>query len=260
MQPQSQPQPQPTLKQQHRAYILRVHKSIAGIHIPFDKVYLFHKDDKELLPSIFRNAMVFPLTTAFANMLNIVTYGTAQNNADMHYRDMHYSAFPAQRWEKRALTALTKENNPILLGQRKDYLALVPTFFSSNGVPSIHKGKKHLRKGKPSVFAAYLVAFKARSANGTSMMRRVVSVQSYFILNGKIARPICMMCPRHLYFLEGRCVVGDSDCYSYLAQAKRSDMVEGLQRYEELLKYNQEPQLDIEENECPATLKPELTV
>jgi len=242
------------MQKQHRAYILRVDKKLAGSEIPFDKIYLFHKDDEKLLPAIYRNAIVLPLTTALVRHINVVVAAETVSKPT-------YSSFPSSRWRKSALTKETKEKNPFVeIGvHRKYYVALIPTFFTSRGNHKVNKGKKRLRKGKPSVFASYLTASGARSKAGSEMMRRVVSVKSYFILNGKVVRPICMMCPRHLHFLEGTCVIGDDDCYTYLAQAKRTDMVEGLQRYEELIQHCQEPNLGPEVDACQATKKPEST-
>jgi len=99
---------------------------------------------------------------------------------------------------------------------------------------------------KVATFAAYLVA-KPAQKGAVDLAKKVLSAKSYFILDGKIVRPLCLACPRHQSFFQGLCHLGEQQCYQRLARAKPADLVRGMTLYEELMKRITEPQLELQE-------------
>lgn len=217
-----------------RGFILRVNRSDAGIDIPFDKLYFFKKEDASLLPKVFKNAMVFPINVHLAKQIEKVV----QNN-----KEPSFKAFPFNRADEHTLLNETARYNPLedIINTRKKYLVLVPVLFTKYGTRLLKDTRRKGRR-KHSVFPAYLVA---RPNNGSTihLMRRALSMRAYFILDGKKVKPICLMCPRHQYWLQGECHIGETNCYTHLAQAKQSDLVLGVKRYEQYIALVDEPEL-----------------
>jgi hypothetical protein len=223
----------------HTAYTLRVHRKNAGKLIPFDRITFFHKDDQDLLPRIYRDAMVLPITAAFASQIVAATASTADT--------VQHKAYSFARFGERELCAQLKEHNPVaeIMDQRSDYLALIPVLFTKTGSKLVRAERFKGRK-KVATFAAYLVA-RPTKGNTVNLTKKVLSAKSYFILDGKIVRPLCLACPRHQSFFQGLCHLGEQQCYQRLARAKPADLVRGMTLYEELMKRITEPQLELQE-------------
>jgi len=207
------------------AFIIRVDRKIAGRKIPFDKIYLFRKQDQQRLPSIFNSAMVFPLTKRFVAQIK---------NVLKDYKE-GYKMFPHLRGCEDSLQRRIEHDN--FVENWNDFVALVPVLFTREGNATVEKKKKGHKK--EATFPAYLVACGA-----SAVLRRALSARAYFISEGKIVRPICLMCPQHQRFLQGQCHLGEKDCYRYMARAKPADMVRGVRLYRELTSNIQEPVLD----------------
>lgn len=223
----------------HTAYTLRVHRKNAGKLIPFDRITFFHKKDQDLLPRIYRDAMVLPITVAFANQV------AAATNPE-HISTQH-KAYSFARFDEREFCTQLKAHNPIaeIMDQRNDYLALIPVLFTKAGSKLVRAERFRGRK-KVATFAAYLVA-KPAQKGAVDLAKKVLSAKSYFILDGKIVRPLCLACPRHQSFFQGLCHLGEQQCYQRLARAKPADLVRGMTLYEELMKRITEPQLELQE-------------
>ncbi len=215
------------------AHIVRVVRNKAGVEIPFDRIYLFQKQDQHLLPKIFRDAMVFPLTKKFVSQIEKV----------LKDYTAPYVAFPYLRGREHSL----RKSTPLALGKdlralSKEYVALVPVLFTTHGLSSTFSKRKGRKKD--ATFPAYLVA-KPDTENTLRNMRAVVSAKAYFIIDGREIRPICLMCPKHQDALQGACHLGELDCYRFLARAKRSDLVRGVKLYDKLTAGIKEPDLDL---------------
>ena len=223
-------------KKTSTAFIVRVVRTKAGVEIPFDKIYLFRKQDQHLLPNIFRDAMVFPLTKKFVLQIEKVL--------ETHHDN--YVAFPYMRGREDGLRRRTKKDDlkKNLQKNRKEFVALVPVLFTKSGYSKIEKKKKGRKK--VATFPAYLIASPG-SEEATKKLKRAMSARAYFILDGKEIRPICLVCPLHQNFLQGQCSIGEEDCYRFLARAKPADMMQGVRLYNQLTTKIQEPVLDLEE-------------
>jgi hypothetical protein len=211
-----------------------VHRASAGTEVPFDKIYIFNKRDKELLPRVFRDAMVFPITAAFADQMTRV-YKSGGKLGRMHSHN-RFGEAGLQKWAERKLPFEK------LRDERDNYLALVPVLFTRQG--SKRKGNRHTAKRKNVSFASYIVA--RPSDTDARLMRDVVSARAYFIIDGKPIKPICLMCPRHHSTLQGKCMLGEAECLEHLSRTKSGDMVRGLKKYEEWQTQISEPAIDVE--------------
>lgn len=217
----------------HHAFVLRVHRASAGTEVPFDKIYIFNKRDKELLPRVFRNAMVFPITAAFADQMTKVYKGGGK--LGRMYSHNRFGEAGLKKWAERKLPFEK------LRDERDDYLALVPVLFTRQG--SKRKGARHTAKRKNVSFASYVTA---KPGTHPKLIRDVVSARAYFIIDSKPIKPICLMCPRHHSTLQGKCALGDSECLEHLSRTKAGDMVRGLKKYEEWQAQISEPAIDVE--------------
>ena len=217
-----------------RGFILRVERSDAGMTIPFDKMYFFKKEDESLFPRVFKNAMILPINMQLAKQIEAVM----EKNSKPQFK-----AFPFNRAGERSLLNATVRYHPLkeIMDTRKEYLALVPVLFTKYGTKLL-KGTRRKGRRKHSVFPAYLIA-RPNRPDTVSMLRRALSARSYFILDGKAVKPICLMCPRHQYWLQGECNMGETDCYTHLAQAKQSDLVLGVERYKQYAAMIDEPEV-----------------
>ncbi len=216
----------------HRGYILRVERSDAGMQVPFDKIYLFPKKDAAMLPRIFKNAMVLPIGMHLARQIEKVYNDKAE-----------IRAFPFKRAKEQRLLNSARRFHPFkdIIDLRDEFLALVPVLFTKFG-SKLWKGKRRKGRKKTAIFPAYLVARPNREST-VHLMKKALTARAYFVLDGKEIKPICLMCPRHQYWLQGECSMGDGDCYSHLAQAKPNDLVLGVERAEEYQKLIDEPDI-----------------
>jgi hypothetical protein len=222
------------------AYILRVIRTQAGIDVPFDKIYFFQKKDEKLLPNIFRNAMVFPLTKRFVEQIQKVLRSHREK----------LTTFPYLRGREDSLRRRVKGDMGRELQRHKnDYLALVPVLFTRHGHKAFDKKKKGRKK--EASFPAYLIA-RPGSEDTAKKLKRALSARAYFIIDGACIRPICLMCPLHQNFLQGQCSLGEKDCYRFLARATPSDLVRGVRLYKKLTADIQEPVLDLEQRSSSA--------
>ena len=219
------------------AFIVRVIRSKAGVEIPFDKIYLFRKQDEARLPRIFRDAMVFPLTKRFVDQIEEVLKSYTRP----------YEAFPYMRGREDSLRRRVQKEDifKTLQNNRKDFVALVPVLFTKKGSLKIPDSKRRMKGRKAeATFPAYLVAQPALECT-VNKLKSAMSSRAYFIINSKIIRPICLMCPLHQNFLQGQCHIGEEDCYRFLARAKTSDLVDGIRLYDKYVASVQEPVLDM---------------
>lgn len=223
------------------AFIVRVVRHKAGVEIPFDKIYLFRKQDEARLPRIFRDAMVFPLTKRFVDQIEEVLKSYTRP----------YEAFPYMRGREDSLRRRVRKEDLLktLQNNRKNFVALVPVLFTKKGSSKVPDSKKRMKgHKKEATFPAYLVARPALERT-VSKLKSAMTSRAYFIINSKIIRPICLMCPLHQNFLQGQCRIGEEDCYRFLARAKTSDLVEGVRLYDQHVSSVQEPLLDLKGDE-----------
>lgn len=220
----------------NKVYILRVEKTEVKGRFPFDKVYLFSREQEGLIPRAFSDCMVFPLTAKFAKELD----SQARNALDGG------KSFPMQRYNEKSLAKNSKESSPFgsLANDKnyKRYLAVIPTLFvGENRVPKKRATRKKsfpLYMGSPHVSPA-----------SRAKVDSALSADAHFFLDGKKVRPICGACPRHFAFLQGECKPGDRECYEHLGKTNKGQMRRNIKQYYEFVRKLDEPVITVTEDQ-----------
>lgn len=181
-------------------------------HIPFDVLYLIHKDFQHLLSQVFPYALCFPVSDDIAQRLAAIPVDETEHIA-------HEKCGP-----KRDST--TRVTEQYLGAPLREHFALIPILPC---VPATVRAK-----GCRDKFPAYLVADsyrvgvdqrKPRTHKGVcSVVRKDKDAALAAFFNdfavlftptGHV-RPICVQCPRHLEHVQGKCSLGDLVCYESL--------------------------------------------
>lgn len=239
------------MAQASQAIALRVHHALVGNVFPFDIVYFFKKEDEYLIPGIFPYSMVLMITKKFSELIR----------STIELRKLNHAAFPLRRkdeesWKRRFKdTGVSKTPLNKVLNNYTDFVALVPTLFlakdKQNIAPAyLHGGVKvpprrtttGKRKGR---FTSATPSDRVNSVR--SMMKKVYSARSYFLINGQKFQPLCVACPNNLSMLNGECFFGQDQCYSLLAQSTPGEFVQALKRYQEFTVEFGEPELEVED-------------
>lgn len=222
----------------HNAYILRVSKKRAGKDIPFDRILLIHKADQDLIPRIFANAMVFPINTSFANQLqDVMGINPAQQLRP-------FTRFGTVNLEEKVKEEKIWDN---FYEKRHSYLAVISVLFTKRGAKQIHAQRFKGHK-KVATYAAYLTA-RPGIKRVVGLVCKINSTRAYFLIDGKKIQPLCLMCPRHQFSVQGECHLGQVECFQHLSRAKPADMVRGLALYDAIMKKLTEPPLELEKGD-----------
>lgn len=201
---------------------IHIHRVSAGQIIPFDKVYLFRPEDKELVPKIFGYGIVLPLSQDIKDA--IYTLRPASLTRKHFYRNDDHKAIPATIndtpiagnkhtaneiktwWEEFAQEPSIELDKrlvviPVLtsIARRKirpRYLANQKWF--QNNVQRNTKKKLPMAEGPVGPLSEWAYLATPQPAP-----------------NDKI-RPLCTICPRMLLHVQGECVPGQPVCYDSL--------------------------------------------
>ena len=192
--------------------VIKVKRSRVGAAIPFDKLYLFRKDDEALIPSIFQYAIVFPVTESLIDTLKELE--PVKFSHIKHRRDDDALGQPVKLtgtkmqqnwWQQEIVDKYDLINRiiviPVLTSNIKDRIS--PKYLASpywnlrrtNGrrrryVPVVHN------KGPAISEFAYLSTPLPEPHDRIS--------------------PICSICPRQLLQLQGECQPGERVCMETL--------------------------------------------
>ena len=194
--------------------VIKVKRSNVGGKIPFDKIYLFRKEDEHLISDIFGYAIVFPLTKQLLDSITDLEPTTV-------------SQFKQHRDDALLNTALQAPRKTLELEDWwnatfvdkydfKNRLIVIPVLTSNL------KGKLH-----PKYLASK--AWYSRRASGrrrrylpiaTNPRGPAISDMAYLATpleapNDKIS-PVCTVCPRQLLQLQGDCEPGQPICLESL--------------------------------------------
>lgn len=189
--------------------IIDVHISrrAAGVVLPFDKMYLIHKDDREYIPKIFGYALVLPLSDQITEPLSNIRprrqthkgFRRDDDRKDLPIFKQKTTKSDWQAWWGSFLTEHDAENRVVV----------IPILTAS------------VRK---QVRPRYLVAkhweANAKARRGSQASLPLLSDYAYLATplappDDKI-RPICSICPRMLLQLQGKCQPGERICYESL--------------------------------------------
>ncbi len=217
---------------------IHIHRTSAGVSIPFDKIYLIKPEDKELIPRIFGFGIVLPFSDEMKDA--VFTLRTAHiSRKHFHRYDDHkriqptindsaivgekHSAASLKRWWQELDAEINLSSRlvvvPVLTSIarrriRPRYLAN-KKWFSTN--VQRHKTKEVGRKKKTTL----------------ELIHPAIGELAYLATplappQDKI-RPLCAICPRMLRHFQGDCVPGQPVCYESLNFAdinKTEDAVE----------------------------------
>ena len=197
----------------HSIIDIHIQRNKIGKVFPFEKLYLMHKDDVELIPRIFQYAMVLPLRPDMLLKLKTLKPATvhlkhfARKDADLN-KPVDMTANP-DWWDAFIETYELKKR-----------VAIIPVLVST--VRRIIRPRY--------LTSARWRKFKQNGANPTGKNALVAYDEFAYLATpqpapqNKIA-PLCMICPRMLLQLQGECTPGDEVCYTSLnfATLKESD-------------------------------------
>lgn len=209
--------------------VLKVHRNAAGQTIPFDKIYFFRRQDKELIPTIFTYALVLPIDEQLLSALyklkpkefSHLKYKrddeTKQQPVLMPDRQQldgrkHSPEQIQQWWTQSFIEEYDLDNRvavvPILAAKARK--KLIPRYLSTKKWfdKQMRSTSRFSRYGSSSV--------KPKSEN----LKPAISELGYLSTpkpapNDKI-RPICSICPRMMQHLQGQCIPGQIVCYKSL--------------------------------------------
>lgn len=241
----------------HEVVILRVHRTLAGAEVPWDKLYFFRGEDRKLIPRVFPFCLVFPLNKPLVKMIKTVV-----NPDRIHHRPIVGKAYPIRRSDEEVIVRSLREgpSQPVLdiLADHKKYRVVVPTLFHHRSIKSEKKKVKgkmrtvhtfDLKNLRPAYLNAapktgsirrkkkYPKGHKPASTlaleNMAGLMSRSITSRAYFLLAGEEYKPICATCSQSARMLAGECRFGTLECYNTLSRERASDFRKNLERYSE---------------------------
>jgi len=226
-------------KKLHKVHIIRVERSAAGSKVPFDRMYIFQKQDAGILPRVFNTSMVFPMTKALVDQIDgIVSSSLAKPKV-----------FSFTRWNEPDLAKEISDKHQLdsLRGEwdqnHSKYLVLIPVLFTHGGTKRVIGERYRSGRKKHATYPAYLLA-KPCQQKTTRLLKEAMSSRAYFIMDKQIVRPLCLVCPKHADFLNDICKLGEEQCYRHLSRARRSDFITGIELAHALAKEASEPEVE----------------
>jgi len=192
--------------------VIKVKRTKAGASIPFDKIYLFTKEDEHLISDIFGYALVFPMSESLIDKL--IELLPAKHS---HYKQLRDDAAVnvAVNTQGKKLSPWWEDTYIQPYGLR-ERLVVVPVLTGAL------RGKLHPR------YLANKYWYLRRSGGrrrrylpiANNPTGPAISDMAYLATplegqDGKIT-PICSICPRQLQQLQGECYPGQSVCLSAL--------------------------------------------
>jgi hypothetical protein len=171
-------------------------------HFPFDLFYLVPEERRDVLSKVFPASLCFPMTDHLQGLLKKIAYANCEtypHDARKQEHPEHKAIINLCDLEKHFLMV------PILpLAQTAPFKVKTPAYIMAQ---RHRKDKDKLPKSFAGVFHDDVVMFT---------------------LKGPL-RPICRGCPRHLLHLQGKCQLGDKECYTTLILAGKEENLEQLQ-------------------------------
>lgn len=207
---------------------VRIQKQKIGIKFPHDKVYFFTREDRSLIPKIFRFALVMPVTEDFLSALKqlpprcISTHKFLRDDKEKK-KPTHLTANTATKnkeWWNDLITEYDLINRvavvPILTinkaNKLKPQYLTAKQWFKRQG-ERFNDEKKKIRKRTA----------RRRPPSATKRSRifkPAVSELSYLSTPYEephnIIQPICSICPMAFKHLSGECTPGQKLCYENL--------------------------------------------
>lgn len=217
---------------------VKIPKTVAGITIPYDLIYLVTKEQRELVHKLWQFALVLPFEESFAKVIYslgpkyVSQYGANRNDSlvrqaaiDQKLRFSHRALYKTKvdAWWADKISELNLTERlvvvPLLWSNREE--KLLPRYLGSKGWmhAQLASGPRSRIRNKPKAnqtFAAIADVPVEVVAKLKSPLPDLAYLSTpYEAPNDKI-RPICSICPRNFQFLQGQCVPGMPVCYKSL--------------------------------------------
>jgi hypothetical protein len=182
-------------------------------HFPFDIVYIVDQSLQDLLPRLFPYSLVLPLNNDLVRRLSRVDVDETGSITACQKS----ARTPADVRHGRAMLSCLISEETL----RRSFL-VVPV------LPRIHARTRSKRRKDRN--PAYLVANRYRAGNfekvGRGPFERVITRDApffHFFNDAAVMftprgpkQPVCLMCPRHLEHVQGKCFLGEQVCYESL--------------------------------------------
>lgn len=189
---------------------LKIHRNEVGTTIPFDTMYLVHKEAQELIPKIFQYALVLPvderMTDVLVQHVKPTYVKTTEGPLHEHMRKDQIVSNDNKTWWVNFIESHDLHNR----------VSVIPIL---------------VRKARKKLSPRYLSAQRWWRSYGTSdalLQRQVLAGKvkppipetTYLITplpapHNKI-QPICSVCSRAMNNLAGQCIPGMPICYKAL--------------------------------------------
>lgn len=198
--------------------VVKVHRDAAGDTIPYDKLYFFNRENRDLIPKIFGYALVLPVEEKLISSLLPLTPKTIS-----HYK---------QRRDDAALNVDT------LLDGRVDSKSTREEWWETNVLEKYDFSNRVAvvpvltRKARNKIHPVYLTSQKWYTRQQTKTAKYRHSRAPAATINQSISElaylatpepppddkvsPLCSICPRSLSHLQGKCFPGENVCYHAL--------------------------------------------
>lgn len=192
---------------------IHIQRSAVGTAIPFDKLYLFDRDDREMIPKIFGFAIVLPFTqdmrdTIYALNVEDITHKRFHRddslkklkpllNGEVTSRESWWAAFADEHSLNTRVAVI-----PVLTSVARKKIR--PRYLSAQKWFTEQQRRAKRSRPKPELPAIHDLAYLATPLAAPQ---------------DKI-RPICSICPRMLMHLQGECLPGQAICYTALDFSK----------------------------------------
>lgn len=183
----------------HTHQIIKIKVAATKIRVfPFDLIYLVPHELKAHIPHMFNYCLVLSVSTPVQQALE---------KLDVH-RVEHLTN------KQRVHPLLPEHFSGTIMGQRamRTYVPQLNNYFLV--VPIFRTYQVESKQYGP----AYIHASQHVSPAAARRVSTATLLDDYTVLYalGKAIRPICRACPRHLLHINGKCNLGDEECYSSL--------------------------------------------
>lgn len=205
--------------------VIKVSREVAGITIPFDKLYFFRREDRELIPKIFGYALVLPVSEELVTKIkrlrpkSLSHYKHQRDDEALHQPPTiggtlldgrTHSQNQIKEWWDTTLFVpedLTERVVVIPILTKKVRKKIQARYLSS---------KKWYDRQKSQISARNRYARKAAPQAIISALPEVAYLATPEAAPDDKINPICTICPRNLLQLQGKCTPGELVCYKSL--------------------------------------------
>lgn len=183
---------------------LHIMRSKVNVNIPYDKLYLFKREHRDLIPRIFSYALVLPLAEEMVAEIKKqpiahVSHRHFRRNDDDLKQPVNVPEGQLAQWWGEFME----------IHEFSQRVAVVPIL--------VAKSRKHVR---PRYLTSARTLPKNRNRRQLQLADAPIHEMAYLSTphpapNDKI-RPICTICPRMLLQMQGKCNPGQKICYETL--------------------------------------------